>query len=120
MEKLNKEIEKEVDESMENAEVVTHHMLLHKLHKQLKEDGYNITQPVLWKYFNMFADDIVNALEDGKTVKLAKLVEFKYQDRSPRSARNPQTGEPIAVPAKKVVKVRPLSEIAKLTKIIEE
>jgi DNA-binding protein HU-beta len=50
---------------------------------------------------------ITNGLaEDGK-VTLVGFGSFRSEFRNARTARNPQTGEPVDVPAKNVVKFRP-------------
>jgi DNA-binding protein HU-beta len=60
------------------------------------------------------ADDVVKALVDIVTDELSSgdgevtipgFVSFKRVDRSAREGRNPATGEKIAVPASKAVKV---------------
>lgn len=59
------------------------------------------------------AAEVINALEDvivatvkkGDKVALTGFVSFERVDRAARTARNPQTGEPIQVAAKKAPKV---------------
>ncbi len=49
--------------------------------------------------------EIVSAeIKRGGAVPLSGLGKFKVQKRKARMGRNPQTGEPIKIPAKKVVK----------------
>jgi DNA-binding protein HU-beta len=56
-------------------------------------------------------DGIKNGLtEDGK-VTLVGFGSFRSEFRNARTARNPQTGEPVDVPAKNVVKFRPSASL---------
>jgi len=43
-------------------------------------------------------------LKSGDKVQLTPFGQFKVRDRAARMARNPQTGEPVKVPAKRVLK----------------
>src|SRR3989338_2894608 len=47
-------------------------------------------------------DAITNALKKGDTVTLVGFGTFKVSQRSARTGRNPQTGNPIQIKAKKV------------------
>ena len=53
-------------------------------------------------------DDVLDilggALSEGSQVRLAGFGSLKTVDVAPRTVRNPRTGEPINVPAKKRVK----------------
>ncbi len=46
----------------------------------------------------------MDVLKSGDKVQLTPFGQFKVRDRAARIARNPKTGEPIKVPAKKVLK----------------
>ncbi|GHE76552.1 transcriptional regulator [Camelimonas fluminis] len=46
---------------------------------------------------------ITDLLKDGNHVPLPGLGKFAVTDRGPRTARNPKTGQPIDIPARKVV-----------------
>jgi DNA-binding protein HU-beta len=52
-------------------------------------------------------DDIQNAVISGEAVKIPGFGQFKVRDRAARIARNPATGEPVKVPAKRVFKFLP-------------
>jgi DNA-binding protein HU-beta len=52
-------------------------------------------------------DDITNACIGGEPVKIPGFGQFKVRDRAARIARNPATGEPVKVPAKRVFKFLP-------------
>ena len=50
---------------------------------------------------------ITNAMLKGDTVDIAGFGKFLVAKRAARTARNPKTGEPVAVPASKKPKFRP-------------
>src|ERR1700744_821671 len=58
-------------------------------------------------------DKITEVLKSGDKVALTPFGQFRVRDRAARIARNPQTGEPVKVPAKRVLRftaARPLKE----------
>jgi DNA-binding protein HU-beta len=52
-------------------------------------------------------EDIQAAVISGDPVKIPGFGQFKVRDRAARIARNPATGEPVKVPAKRVFKFLP-------------
>jgi DNA-binding protein HU-beta len=52
-------------------------------------------------------EDIQAAVCSGEAVKIPGFGQFKVRDRAARIARNPATGEPVKVPAKRVFKFLP-------------
>ena len=50
---------------------------------------------------------ITNALQEGESVTLVGFGTFKVNQRESRTGRNPQTGEAIQIPARKVPKFTP-------------
>jgi DNA-binding protein HU-beta len=52
-------------------------------------------------------EDIQEAVIAGEAVKIPGFGQFKVRDRAARIARNPATGEPVKVPAKRVFKFLP-------------
>ena len=52
-------------------------------------------------------EKIVNSIVDEGGVAISGLGTFYKVERGAREGRNPQTGEPISIPAKEVVKFRP-------------
>jgi DNA-binding protein HU-beta len=52
-------------------------------------------------------EDIQDAVIAGEAVKIPGFGQFKVRDRAARIARNPATGEPVKVPAKRVFKFLP-------------
>jgi integration host factor subunit beta len=55
---------------------------------------------------------IVKALKDGEKLDIRGFGNFKVKDQPARQARNPRTGEAIAVPARKVAVFKPGKELA--------
>ena len=54
------------------------------------------------KALNALLDGIQQALEDGDRVALSGFGTFKTSDRAARMGRNPQTGQPVHIPARRV------------------
>lgn len=50
-----------------------------------------------------FFDELAESLIDGKEVKLSGFGNFELKDKSSRPGRNPKTGEPVDVSARRVV-----------------
>jgi len=63
-----------------------------------RNDATSATEAVL--------DTIVATLGGGDQVGLVGFGTFSVRERAARTGRNPQTGEEIKIPAKKVVKFR--------------
>jgi DNA-binding protein HU-beta len=58
------------------------------------------------KALSAFIEATTNALKNGDRVALVGFGTFSVTTRSARKGRNPQTGEEINIPAKKVVKFK--------------
>ncbi len=52
-------------------------------------------------------DSIVSTLNDGEKIELRGFGSFRVRERSARKGRNPKTGEPVAIPAKRVAYFKP-------------
>jgi DNA-binding protein HU-beta len=50
---------------------------------------------------------LTDVLKSGDKVQLPPFGQFRVRDRAARIARNPQTGEPVKVPAKRVLRFTP-------------
>jgi len=57
------------------------------------------------------ADLAVKTIKKGDKLAFPGFVTVKVQHRKARIGRNPQTGEPIKIPAKKVVKAVPAAAL---------
>ena len=56
-------------------------------------------------------DNVKKALNSGDKVSLVGFGSFSVKERAARDGRNPQTGETIKIPARKVVTFKPGSEL---------
>ena len=56
-------------------------------------------------------ESIVSALHKGEKVELRGFGSFRTRERGPRRGRNPKTGEPVDVPAKRVPYFKPGKEL---------
>ena len=52
-------------------------------------------------------ETIAERLTAGEAVGLSGFGSFRVRDKGPREGRNPKTGEPAAIPARRVVTFRP-------------
>ena len=74
----------------------------------------NISKAIYKKigYSKVFAEDLTESilfiikdnLKQGRNVKIHKFGNFIVKDKKERKGRNPQTGEPIIIPAHRTVK----------------
>ncbi len=64
------------------------------------------------KALDAFIDVTSDALKADDRVALVGFGSFSISSRSARTGRNPQTGKEIEIPAKKVVKFKPGSELS--------
>ena len=53
-----------------------------------------------------FIDVVTSALAAGKSISLVGIMTFDVTERSERKGRNPQTGEELVIPSKKVPRIR--------------
>ncbi len=60
---------------------------------------------------NGFMEAVTDALSKGDKVTLVGFGTFSVAKRNARTGRNPSTGKPIKIPAKKVVKFKPGSRL---------
>lgn len=58
-------------------------------------------------FVDVFFEEIRVALESGRHVKLSGFGNFCLRDKNARPGRNPKTGEPVAVSARRVVTFKP-------------
>jgi integration host factor subunit beta len=56
-------------------------------------------------------ESIITALHRGEKVELRGFGSFRTRERGPRRGRNPKTGEPVDVPAKRVPYFKPGKEL---------
>ena len=65
---------------------------------------------------NTFLGSMIESLKNGKGIELRGFGSFRIRERKPRIGRNPQTGEKVKVPAKKIVYFKPGKELKEFTK----
>ena len=68
------------------------------------------SKEILEKILKVFKD----TLSEGEPVKLVGFGTFQVVERKARKGRNPQTGEEIDIPAKKVVRFKPGKNLKEL------
>jgi integration host factor subunit beta len=56
-------------------------------------------------------NSIISALQRGEKVELRGFGSFRTRQRGPRRGRNPKTGQPVDVPAKRVPYFKPGKEL---------
>lgn len=78
--------------TLTKADIVNHIMLTFDLERK---EAKSIVE--------FFFEEIKLALEQGETVKLAGFGNFLVKDKKARPGRNPKTGEPALISARKVV-----------------
>lgn len=76
----------------------------------------NITKSEAGELFEAFLDGIKDALRKGDKVSLIGFGSFMISERKARKGRNPQTGEPIDIPASRVPKFTPSEAFKKAVK----
>ena len=72
-----------------------------------------ISRAMAGKVLNSIIDTVTKALKEGDKVSLVGFGTFSIVNRKARKGRNPQTGEEIEIPAKKVVKFKVGANLAK-------
>ncbi len=72
---------------------------------KIAEEAF-ISKAAAAKTVESFQDYVAKALEAGENVTLTGFGTFAIADRAARTGRNPQTGEAIQIPPKKVVKLK--------------
>ena len=75
-----------------------------------------ITKAAAGKAIDSVVDGITKALKKGDRVSLVGFGTFSVSKRKARTGRNPQTGKPIKIAARKVAKFKAGSELKKAVK----
>jgi len=61
-----------------------------------------------------FLECLADALKSGESVELRGFGSFRFRERNPRLGRNPKTGAPVEVPAKRILYFKPAKALRKL------
>lgn len=78
-------------------------MTKNELARELAEE-LELPRRQMVEIIDTMLEKFTDVLKSGDKVQLTPFGQFKVRDRAARIARNPKTGEPIKVPAKKVLK----------------
>ena len=70
-----------------------------------------LTQSSAAAFMKAFCDIICEQVSTGGEVNVTGYMKFSQVERKARTARNPRTGEPVAVPATKAVKIQAGSKL---------
>ncbi len=81
-------------------------MTKNELVRELADD-FELPRKQVGEMVESILDKMTDVLKSGDKVQLTPFGQFKIRDRAARVARNPQTGEPVNVPAKRVLKFIP-------------
>ena len=76
-------------------------------------DSAKITKAHATAALDSFIDGVTGALKRGDRVTLVGFGTFLTSQRKARTGRNPQTGKPIKISAKRVAKFTPGAELKK-------
>jgi|SRR5579884_532899 DNA-binding protein HU-beta len=77
-----------------------------ELIRELAED-FELPRRQIAELVDTILEKMTAVLKKGDKVQLAPFGQFKVRNRPARMARNPQTGEPVKVPAKRVMRFLP-------------
>lgn len=79
----------------------------------IKEIAKRTKQPesLVGSVVNTTFDSIQDSLADGEEVTITGFGSFRITHRAAREGRNPQTGEPIQIPAGKTPSFRPGTQL---------
>jgi DNA-binding protein HU-beta len=78
-------------------------MTKNELARELSEE-LDMPRRQMVEIIDALLEKFMDVLKSGDKVQLTPFGQFKVRDRAARIARNPKTGEPIKVPAKRVLK----------------
>ncbi len=82
-----------------------------ELVQKLCEDHPDLTLKEVERVVSAFFDSIIEQLQNGGRVELRGFGAFSTRGRDARKGRNPRTGEPVDVSAKKVPYFKPGKEM---------
>ena len=86
-------------------------MIRSELVQKLCEDHPDLTLKEIERVVAAFFDSITEQLQQGGRVELRGFGAFSTREREARKGRNPRTGEPVDVSAKKVPYFKPGKEM---------
>jgi nucleoid DNA-binding protein len=99
------------DERKETMETKTEIVGKQELVKRIAE-ATNVTKIQMGEIFDATLSAIKEALQDGSEVRLIGFGSFTVRESAERSGVNPQTREPMTIPAKERVHFSPGKDLA--------
>ena len=75
--------------------------------RRLVQQNPQLDAEILARYVDLVFHGIADTLAEGGRVEIRGFGSFRVKDRDKRVSRNPRTGEPVFVPAKRVPSFRP-------------
>ena len=79
---------------------------------QVVRDRIGLTQKAAEDTVDVAFEAITTAMRDGDKVSIPGFGTFAAKDKPERKARNPQTGEQITVPARRVATFKPANALS--------
>ncbi|NCP19648.1 MAG: integration host factor subunit beta [Erythrobacter sp.] len=86
-------------------------MIRSELLQKLAQDNPELRAQEVEQVVDIFFDEIAQRLAEGGRVELRGFGAFSTREREARTGRNPRTGEPVDVPAKRVPYFKPGKEM---------
>lgn len=94
---------------------MTGHVNMTYLTERVAADA-DVPLEVAKRVIESYQDVIVRALIDGESIRETNFLSIKVVDSDERTARNPQTGELVTIPARKNVRVTVLPRVTDLVR----
>ncbi len=84
-----------------------------ELVENISQSG-NMTRAAARRALDTVIANMTEAMKNGDKVTISGFGAFRVMDRVPQEGRNPQTGERITIPARRVIKFRPAVKLKEL------
>ncbi len=88
---------------------LTKETLIELIHNKI---GYPMKESK--QILELILEEMKTALENGEDVKISSFGKWSVRQKNSRPGRNPHTGEPIAISARKVVTFHPSEKLRKV------
>lgn len=86
--------------------------LTHQIALNCAAAGYPVERRAIETVLDALALTVSKALGEGDDVTVPGLVKLSAKERAARDGRDPNTGAPIAIPAKMVVVAKPVKALS--------
>ena len=74
-------------------------------------ESNQMTQAAARKALNTLLATMMETMKDGEKVTISGFGSFRVVAKAAQKGRNPQTGQPIVIPARRVVKFKPAKKL---------